>query len=75
MGKERQAGIAGENITIRMIPEFELSAEVDRQTAAWGALDDLDKGLSPDDVYTIYGLSVADIEPYRATWPSRRPLA
>ena len=57
-----------ENITMSMIPEFELSASVERQAKIWAALDDLDNGMEPEDVFMMYGLVPADLEPHRAAW-------
>ncbi|MBO2009186.1 hypothetical protein [Hymenobacter negativus] len=64
----------GENITMAMIPEFELPADMERQAKIWAALDDLDNGMEAAEVLMMYGLTSADLDPHRAAWRERHPL-
>lgn len=43
----------GENITEAMMPEFELSPEMERKATAWAALNDLANGFTSDEVFTL----------------------
>jgi len=63
----------GENITEAMIPEFELSPAMEQQVKTWAALDDLDKGLTPEDVFMLYGVTMAQLEPHQAAWRAQHP--
>lgn len=59
-----------ENITLAMIPEFEFDEATTIKFNAWAALDSLASGTSAADVLTIYGVTEADLEPYRAEFES-----
>lgn len=68
------AKMKGENITMAMLPEFELSPEMERQATIWAALGDLDNGMDEADVLMMYKLTPADLEPHCAAWREKHPL-
>ena len=63
----------GEYVTEAMLPEFEHTPENARRFRAWAALDSLEKGSNEASVQLLYGMTQADLAPYRAEWEGMRP--
>lgn len=57
-----------EHITKAMIPEFEFDEATTIKFNAWAALESIEDGMDDKDALLVYGVTKADLEPYRAEW-------
>jgi hypothetical protein len=59
----------GENITLAMVPDFELNAEDSIRAKAWAAFDAKQLlGITLTEVYQMTGLTHEQLMPYEKEW-------